>query len=178
MDAENLLARARRRSGLSQDVLAQRSGTSRPTLSAYEHGRKSPSLATAQRIVDAAGLEFDLVPKVTFFEEATSRGRVLIVPNALWRLPVERALGQVVLPLHLSWSVSGRVFDLRDRGDRSRVYEAVLREGSAADLLVFIDGVLLVDVWPDLVVPREVRRAWQPLIDAAMAPVSGVGLAS
>jgi hypothetical protein len=105
---------------------------------------------------------------VVFIERVTSRGRVLIVPDGLWRLPAERALGQVVLPLHLSWSGPGRVFDLRDRGDRSRVYEAVLREGSAEDLLTLIDGVLLVDAWPELVLPREVRRAWQPLIDAVM----------
>src|SRR5450432_1594240 len=114
MHAENLLVRARRWSGLSQDELAKRSGTSRPTLSAYEHSRKSPSLATAERIAEAAGFAMELVPKVAFAQQMTSRGRVLIVPDALWRLPVERALGQVVLPLHLSWSVSGRVFDLRD----------------------------------------------------------------
>lgn len=178
MDARDLLVRARRWSGLTQDELARSSGTSRPTLSAYEHGRKSPSLATAQRIVEAAGFAFDLVPRVTFDERVTSRGRVLIVPDRLWRLPVARALAQVVLPLHLSWSVPGRVFDLRDRGDRSRVYEAVLREGSAEDLLALIDGVLLVDAWSELVLPRELRRAWQPLIDAATAPISGVDLAS
>jgi len=178
MDVGDLLVWARRWSGLSQDALARRSGTSRPTLSAYEHGRKEPSLAVAGRIVQAAGLAFELVPRVTFVEQVTSRGRVLIVPDALWRLPVERALGRVVLPLHLSWSVPGRVFDLRDRGDRSRVYETVLREGSAEDLLALIDGVLLVDAWPELVLPREVRRVWQSLIDAAMMPASGIGLAS
>jgi transcriptional regulator with XRE-family HTH domain len=178
VDAENLLARARRWGGLSQDALAKRSGTSRPTLSAYEHGRKSPSLATAQRIVEAAGFALDLAPKVSFVEQVTSRGRVLIVPDRLWRLPVARALRQVVLPLHLNWSVPGRVFDLRDRGDRSRVYEAVLREGSVEDLLAFIDGALLVDVWPELVLPRDVCRAWQSLVDAATTPTSGVGFAS
>ena len=178
MDAGDLLVWARRRSGLSQETLAKKSHTSRPTLSAYEHGRKTPSLATAERIVEAAGFAFDLVPRVNFVERVTSRGRVLFVPDVLWRLPVEQALGQVVLPLHLNWSVPGRVFDLRDRGDRARVYEAVLREGSAEDLLAFIDGVLLVDAWPELVLPREVRRAWQSLIDTAMALVGGVGLAS
>src|SRR5689334_5218237 len=104
MEARHLLVQARQRSGLSQDALAKNSGTSRPTLSAYERGRKSPSLATAQRIVEAAGLTFELAPKVTFIEQSTSRGRVLIVPDMLWRLPFDRALGQVVLPLHLNWS--------------------------------------------------------------------------
>jgi transcriptional regulator with XRE-family HTH domain len=178
MHAGNLLARARQWSGLSQAELSKRSRTSRPTLSAYEHGRKSPSLATAERIVEAAGFTLDLVPRVAFGQQMTSRGRVLIVPDALWRLPVGRALGRVVLPMHLNWSASGRVFDLQDRGDRSRVYETVLREGSAEDLLALIDGVLLVEAWSELVLPREVRRAWQPLIDAVMTPTGAVGLAS
>ena len=43
MDAEILLAQARRAAGMSQDELG-RSHTSRPTLSAYEHGHKSPTL--------------------------------------------------------------------------------------------------------------------------------------
>ena len=34
-----------------------------------------------------------------------------------------------------------------------------------ADMLRFIDGALLVDLWTDLVVPSEVRAAWQSLID-------------
>src|SRR5690606_29920004 len=42
-----LLTRARRRAGLSKAELARRSATSRPTVSAYEHGTKSPSLDTA-----------------------------------------------------------------------------------------------------------------------------------
>jgi DNA-binding XRE family transcriptional regulator len=42
-----LLAQARHAAGLSQGELARRAHTSRPTLSAYEHGRKSPTPATA-----------------------------------------------------------------------------------------------------------------------------------
>lgn len=37
--------------GLSQGALPARAGTSRPTLSAYEHGHKSPTMETA---VDAS----------------------------------------------------------------------------------------------------------------------------
>jgi hypothetical protein len=32
-----------------------------------------------------------------------------------------------------------------------------------------MDGVLLVDPWSQLVLPRAVRAAWQPLIDATLA---------
>ena len=74
------------------------------------------------------------------------------------------ALAAVELPLHLNWSAPGRVFDLRSRADRARVYEIVLQEGTPADILAYVDGALLVDLWDDLVLPRGVRSAWAPLI--------------
>jgi hypothetical protein len=45
------------------------------------------------------------------------------------------------------------------------VYEVVLREGTSEDIRNYIDGALLVDLWPDLILP-QVRREWQGLIDA------------
>jgi hypothetical protein len=73
-------------------------------------------------------------------------------------------LAVVKLPLHLNWSDPERVFDLRARSDRARVYEIVLQEGTPTDILAFVDGVLLVDLWDDLVLPRAVRTAWAPLV--------------
>lgn len=70
----------------------------------------------------------------------------------------------VVLPLSLNWSEPGRRFDLADRGDRARVYEIVLREGQTPDLLTYVDGALLVDLWDELVLPRDVRAAWAPIV--------------
>jgi len=69
----------------------------------------------------------------------------------------------------LHWSEPGRVFRLADRADRERVYEVVLREGTPADILSYIDGALLVDLWPDLVLPRDVRAAWAPLVAPLLA---------
>jgi hypothetical protein len=83
---------------------------------------------------------------------------------------VDRALGRVRLPLRLNWSQPGREFDLTDRRQRARVYEIVLREGSGEDITSYIDGALLVDLWPDLVLPAPVRRAWQPLISSISGP--------
>ena len=57
---------------------------------------------------------------------------------------------------------------ISDRRRRARCYEIVLREGTPADLLRFLDGALLVDAWPDLVLPSELRSAWQPVIGAAL----------
>jgi hypothetical protein len=79
---------------------------------------------------------------------------------------VAHALATVELPLHLNWSAPGRVFDLRSRADRARLYEIVLQEGTPADILAYVDGALLVDLWEDLVLPRTVRSAWAPLISS------------
>jgi transcriptional regulator with XRE-family HTH domain len=129
MDAAELLERVRASSGLTQEELARRAGTSRPTLSAYEHGRKSPTVATFAWLLSQAGWELAAQPHVS-----------------------------------LNWSAPGRVFDLRSRTDRARVYEIVLQEGIPADILAYVDGALLVDLWEDMVLPRGVRSAWAPLI--------------
>jgi transcriptional regulator with XRE-family HTH domain len=48
-------------SGLTQTALAQAGGTSQPTIAAYEAGRKSPTLATVDRLARSAGLEATVV---------------------------------------------------------------------------------------------------------------------
>lgn len=57
------------------------------------------------------------------------------------------------------------------------MYELVLREGSADDVLRFIDGALLVDFWDELVLPRELRAAWAPLIRQILAPTDTTSVA-
>jgi transcriptional regulator with XRE-family HTH domain len=66
MDAADLLKGARARAGLSLRELAERAGTSHSTLAAYEQRRVVPAVATAERIVQAAGfdLQMRLVPAV------------------------------------------------------------------------------------------------------------------
>jgi transcriptional regulator with XRE-family HTH domain len=169
--SQGLVERARRLARLSRAELARRSGASRPTLAAYAAGAKSPTLSTAERIIRAAGFDLDLVPLPVFRESAIGRGRAVYVPESLPRLPAERALGRVRLPLHLNWSQPAREFDLSDRRQRARVYEIVLREGSGEDISQYVDGTLLADLWPELVLPGPVRREWQPLIDAARGHV-------
>lgn len=166
MAGPNILEQARHEAGLSQAALARMSGTSRPTLSAYEHDRKSPTLATAVRILAAAGFELTAARRIEFHQVAGDRGRPLWVPSSLPRLPIEQALASVELPLHLNWSERGRRFDLRERRQRARVYEIVLREGGPEDVLAYVDGALLVDLWDELVLPRPVRSAWQDAVTA------------
>ena len=165
MSTAGLLERARRQAGLSRSELARRAGASRPTLAAYAAGAKSPNLATAERIIQAAGFDLELVPRPVFREAAVGHGHAIYVPAVLPRLAVDRALGRVRLPLHLNWSQPGREYDLSDRRQRARVYEIVLREGTGQDISDYVDGALLVDLWPDLILPVALRRAWQPLID-------------
>lgn len=169
MTSNGLLISARRAAGLSQAVLARRARTSRPTLSAYEHGRKSPSLATATRILEAAGFDLGLEPRIVFTEHLSRRGAAIMVPSHLPRLDAQAAFAVVQLPLHLNWSDAGRTFDLSDRRQRARVYEIVLREGRPDDLLTYVDGLLLVDVWDELIVPVEVRAAWSSVVAPAPA---------
>lgn len=164
MAEHSIFEAARREAGLTQAALAARSGTSRPTLSAYENGRKSPSLETTARILAAAGFELAAVPGIDFREVAGQRGRPMSVPTRLPRLSLEEAFATVELPLHLNWSDRGRRYDLRHRRQRARVYELVLREGGPADVLAYIDGALLVDLWDELVLPSAVRGAWGPVV--------------
>jgi hypothetical protein len=89
------------------------------------------------------------------------------VPDHLPRLDTAQAFARVQLPLHLNWSAPERIFDLGSRADRARVYELVLREGRPADILAYVDGALLVDLWDDLVLPRAIRSAWTPVITAS-----------
>src|SRR6202167_1739152 len=163
-DAAELLERVRLSSGLTQEERAVRAGTPRPTMSAYEHGRKSPTVATFARLLSGAGWELAALPQLTFTQQPSARGRPAWVPDRLPRLDVARALAVVELPLYLNWSAPGRAFDLRSRADRARVYEIVLQEGRPSDILSYVDGALLVDLWDDLVLPRAVRSAWAPLV--------------
>lgn len=147
-----LLRQARHAASMQQQELAGVSGTSRTTLSAYEHARKSPTLETAGRILDAAGFRLALEPKVEF-----TAG----VPNRLPRLPVARALGRVRL--------RDRVYDLSVREQRRQAYAALLREGEPRRLMEHVDGVLLADIWEELDLPPGVRARWTPLIERARA---------
>jgi transcriptional regulator with XRE-family HTH domain len=55
------LREARRHARLTQAELAHRTGTSQATLSAYENGRKSPSVETLERLFAATGSRLTVV---------------------------------------------------------------------------------------------------------------------
>ena len=165
--SSKLLSAVREAAGLSRADLADRAHTSRPALSAYEHGRVSPTMDTFERILAAAGYRLTAVPLIAWHEVDLGRGRTAAVPDRLPDLPPDQALRQMELPLHLEWSRTRRTVDLADRRERSRTYEVALREGRPSDIESIIDGALLVDLWDELVLPRPLRVAWQTVIDAA-----------
>ncbi|MFG1617379.1 helix-turn-helix transcriptional regulator [Nonomuraea wenchangensis] len=154
-----LFRQARQAASMNQSALAGLSGTSRTTLSAYEHGRKSPTLETAGRILDAAGFRLVLEPKVEFAARETGDGRSFHVPSRLGRLPVAAALGVARL--------RGRDYDLADRGERRAAYALLLREGTAQEVRDHVDGVLLAELWNELDLPSDIHAEWLPVVEEA-----------
>lgn len=156
----------RQAEGLTQVELARRSGIARPNIAAYEAGRREPLISTAGTLLSAAGSELVISEPVTW--TWTTTHRPYAVPSHLWRLPAEDALTRFEPGIHLWWSGSTRTLDLACRPRRLRAYEMVLREGGPDDIERIVDGVLLCEAWADLVLPRELRNAWQALIDEAV----------
>lgn len=166
VDAARLILKARHGSGLSQRDLAEKAGTSQATLSAYERGLKSPSLAVAERIIEAAGYHLDLVTEVQFHQEAAPGVRPFWVADRLWRgkLPESFATISVLDPAYKRGVLR---FPLRRRASRGRMYEMLLRNGLPDELMDWLDGALLVDIWDELKLPLPIRHAWQPAVDRA-----------
>jgi hypothetical protein len=122
-------------------------------------------LETLERILGAAGHDLMTRRVIRWRTIGVRGGRLASIPDALPDLDPAMALRQLELPLHLEWSTRDRHVDLADRRQRARAYETVLREGRPDDIAGIVDGALLIDLWDELVVPRRIRAAWQPLID-------------
>ena len=70
--------------------------------------------------------------------------------------------GLVELPLRLFWSLPDHRFDLDEPDLRRWYYETVLREATRpGDLAAYLDGETLVSLWPELYLPKGVRRGWE-----------------
>lgn len=168
-----MLRRARTAAGLTQAELGDLAGVARPTIAAYEAGRRQPLYSSAIELLEAAGAQLDIDGPV---EWIWSDGiRPFAVPSRLWRLPVAEALRTVEPGIALWWSGLPRHFDLAQRPDRLRFYEVVIREGRPTDIESTVDGLLLCEAWPDLVLPRPIVEAWKPLIVGGTENVSNPG---
>jgi len=97
----------------------------------------------------------------TRYEARPGRRAIVVTDLADLRGPVE---GTVRLPLWLYWSGPSPVFDLADPFLRQWLYQVVLREAARPeDLTSYLDGGTLVALWPELHLPRGMRRAWEEL---------------
>jgi DNA invertase Pin-like site-specific DNA recombinase len=93
------------------------------------------------------------------YQARPGRSALVIDDLADLRGPVT---GLVELPLRLFWSLPGHRFDLDDPDLRRWYYETVLREAARpADLAAYLDSGTLVGIWPDLYLPKGVRRGWE-----------------
>lgn len=158
----------RKQQGLTQSDVASATGIARPNIAAYEAGRREPKISTAEALLDAVGASL-VVPEPIVWTW-TSGPRPYPVPSRLWRLPIDRALTTITTASHLWWSGPPRTFDLHQAADQQRAYEIVLREGTPTDIEQIVDGLLLITLWNDLVLPADLRQAWQPIISAASGP--------
>lgn len=99
MDTAAAISSSRREAGLTQTALGARAGTSQATVSAYENGRKEPSVATLSRLLAATGSRLTV---------ARAEAPVIAVSEAE-RARVARALADVLtlaeaLPVrHARW---------------------------------------------------------------------------
>ncbi|MFB6664250.1 transcriptional regulator [Streptomyces parvus] len=74
--------------------------------------------------------------------------------------------GTVRLPLHLAWS-GLTTFDLDQPRLRMSYYRIVLAEGQHDDLVRYLNGGVLVSLWPTLrtLISRDVREVWERSFD-------------
>ena len=165
MTFAEVLRSIRHAAGLTQAELGARARVARPNVAAYEAGRREPLFESAMGLLGAAGAEVNIEPPLVW--SWTDGLRPCAVPSRLWRLAPEVALRRFEPGLALWWSGPPRTFDLSERAERCRLYEIVLREGRPADIEGVVDGVLLCEAWPDLVLPRGHAAAWAPLIAPA-----------
>ena len=63
MNTSEVLKEFRGRHGLSQTTLSRLTGIPQPVLSMYEHGRRSPSIETLERILSVGSETVEVVPK-------------------------------------------------------------------------------------------------------------------
>ena len=82
--------------------------------------------------------------------------------------------GSVELPIWLFW-YPDRTFNLDEPGMLPWMYQVVLREASSTEDLAYLNGDMLIALWPELYLPKGVRRAWEdlhPELQSASVPTA------
>lgn len=156
--------------------IARQLGVSRSTLYKYlpDVMHASAQGQPAVMLGEDAGRHGRAVPAATAhfapYQARPGRPAIVIDDLADLRGPTE---GSVKLPLRLFWTLPDHRFDLDDPDMRRWYYQTVLREANRAEeLTTYLDRDTLVALWPDLALPRGVRRAWEEYHPALRATVS------
>lgn len=154
---------------MTQESLARRAGTSQSTLSAYERGIKTPSLAVAERILYALGYRLDVRDVVTFHSVVINDdGWTIQVPDRLWRVDPPHCFIRVY--------VGNNAYDLTDPRERTEAYVQLIEHCGEEEIFEHVDAALLVAAWP--AVSRRlrdpVRQAWEPLVRDATSEAKWV----
>ena len=68
--------------------------------------------------------------------------------------------GRLVLPLNVYWGPK-RDIDLDSEPDVVKAYQAAIREGRVVDQVELLNRDLLVEIWPELMLPVRVRDLWE-----------------
>ena len=170
-----LVRGVRKTLGLTQAELAEFAGVGRRFVIELEAGHGRAELRKVADVMRAVGLEVsdELDPieivrtpsGLVSFRTVTSRiGRPLAVPNRLWRLEPERATAVVTLPHSVQWSGGDGELDLSDWNDRALAYRTLMLEATPSIMVDYVDGEHLVEMWDDMFVPPETRKAWQSAV--------------
>lgn len=122
--AAELLRAARERSQLSQSELARRAGVAQSVISAYESGRREPSLPTLRRLIGAAGHEIAI-------RVFPSPDRTLGLPDTATARRLRQRRKAIIRTAESRHAHNLRVFGSTARGDDT--------ESSDVDLLVDLD---------------------------------------
>ena len=122
--AAHLLRTARHRSRLSQTELARRAGVAQSVISAYESGRREPTLPTLTRLIEATGheLALDLVDRPD---------RTLGLPDTPLGRRLRRQRNAIIRTAERRGARNVRVFGSVARGEEV--------DSSDIDLLVDLD---------------------------------------
>jgi transcriptional regulator with XRE-family HTH domain len=167
MDAAVLLKDARERSGLTQLEVAERAGVAQSMVSAYEKGKRRPSVATLDRLLKATGWQLvaDIEPLGADLDARVER--------ALAITPVERAkwfdltLGDFAARCEgLPFAVDGLV---------AALIQGVPVEAKVIDILLADDDEVLATLGPRLFdgtykvwLEENNRHVWVPRCDTAL----------
>jgi transcriptional regulator with XRE-family HTH domain len=166
VERPTIIELARRGGGLTQAELALRAGTTQSAVSMYERRRKVPMLDVAERLVQAAGADLGMVTAVVWEAEFLTHATGFYYPDRLWRVEVPGCFDTFQMVDHVGGTTQEE-WHLRDRTNRKGLYQNLLVKGDAHQIMRWVDGALLVDVWEKLELPAQIRSAWEPAVQLA-----------